>query len=454
MSGAIDSLLAKYQPKTPLEIENALKEIIQEITLAGLARGKFFDKAAFYGGTALRIFYGLPRFSEDLDFTLLAKQSDFSLKTYFSAVANTLESFGLEVDIEEVDKIKSTNVESAFLKANTKMHFLRIEAGQKFAEKIQNNKELSIKFEVDITPPLGFETEVKVLFPPITASIRVLKPSYLFSGKMHIILFRKWKQRIKGRDFYDLLWYLGQNIPVKLAYLEAKMREGKRWPANKKMTREDLLHLLEARIKSIDFQNAAQDGGSSSSSSRNVVRAFAKKGVSIGLGFFKAETDLSVTVKWKSTGNLQTIKGSSDRSPEYTALNAQYERVPMQGFGWQAGLSIAKESNRDKDTSDYTLFRGEGNGTFSLDVGNQNAVYFLSGPNIQYLDQSQKVIGAGVGLQLGAGVTIKQKFNLELAHYITRHSIQKDVVESDDIEVTDNSYLEVKSTMFKAGFVF
>lgn len=259
MARPIDSLIAKYKPTTAQEFENALKETIQEITLAGLARAHFFEKAAFYGGTALRIFYGLPRFSEDLDFTLLSEQHDFSLKSYFNSVSETLGSFGLEVEIEEIDKKIKTDVDSAFLKANTKIHFLKIEAGKKFADKIQSNKKISVKFEVDTTPPLGFETEVKVLPPPITSSVKVLKPAYLFAGKMHAILFRNWKTRVKGRDFYDFLWYLGQKTPLNLGYLEAKMRDGKVWKEQRNMTREDLMKILEAKIKTIDFQAAGQD---------------------------------------------------------------------------------------------------------------------------------------------------------------------------------------------------
>ncbi len=258
MSSLLESLIAKYNPSTSQDFENALKEIIQEITLAGLARGNFFDKAAFYGGTALRIFYGLPRFSEDLDFTLLTKQPGFSLKPYFKTIEETLNSFGLDVLIEEASK-KESDIESAFLKANTKIHFLKIDAGRKFADKIQDNKKINVKFEVDTTPPVGFETEVKVLTPPITASVKVLKPSYLFAGKMHAILFRKWRTRIKGRDFYDLLWYLGQATALNLGYLENKMRDGNTWTTSAKLTHEDLLKLLEARIGSIDFRNAALD---------------------------------------------------------------------------------------------------------------------------------------------------------------------------------------------------
>ncbi len=259
MSGPLDSLIAKYSPTTAHEFENALKEVIQEITLAGLARANFFDKAAFYGGTALRIFYRLPRFSEDLDFTLLSAQPHFSLRPYFNSVSETLKSFGLEVEIEEIEKKATSVVESAFLKANTRIHVMKIEAGKIFADRIQGNKKMTVKFEVDTTPPLGFQTEIQVLPPPITASVRILKPSYLFAGKMHAILFRKWKDRIKGRDFYDLLWYLGQDIPINLKYLEAKMRDGKAWTESRELTRDDLLQILKARIKTINFKNAAQD---------------------------------------------------------------------------------------------------------------------------------------------------------------------------------------------------
>lgn len=263
MSSPIDSLISRYNPKTVQDFENALKEIIQEITLAGLARANFFDKAAFYGGTALRIFYGLPRFSEDLDFTLLHKQSDFSLSHYFNSVQGTLNAFNFDVEFEEINKKNSTDIESAFLKANTKIHLLKIKSAQKFASSVQNNKQnnkkLSIKFEVDTNPPLGFDTEVKVLLPPITSAVKVLTPSSLFAGKMHAILFRQWKNRVKGRDFYDLLWYLGQGHSLNLRYLETKMRDSGNWDGQHSLSRTDLLELLKNRIATIDFKSAAQD---------------------------------------------------------------------------------------------------------------------------------------------------------------------------------------------------
>lgn len=259
MNRLVESLLGRYNIQNANDLESALKEIIQEMTLSGLARSHFFDKAAFYGGTALRIFHGLPRFSEDLYFTLLNVNTDFKLKTYFNAIEEQLFAFGFEVEIESSIKKHQSDIDSAFLKANTQLHFFKINSGQYFADKIQSNKKMTIKFEVDTTPPLGFQTEIKNLLPPVTAEVRLLKPSSLFAGKIHAVLFRKWKNRIKGRDFYDLLWFIGQNIPVDLTYLESKMRQGSQWEEQKKLSRADLIILLKERIQSIDFKNAAMD---------------------------------------------------------------------------------------------------------------------------------------------------------------------------------------------------
>lgn len=259
MSTPLRSLIERYQPKNPHELENALKEVIQEITLAGLSRGGFFDKAAFYGGTALRIFHALPRFSEDLDFTLLEESPNFSLQPYFNFIKKTLSSFDVEVEMELVHKSVETNIESAFLKANTRIHMMRIDVGRSFAPLVPANKKLSVKFEVDTSPPLGFLTEVKVLLPPLTSSIKVLRPPFLFAGKMHAVLFRKWGQRVKGRDFYDLLWYIGRRIPLNLGYLESKLREGGDWTGDAPLNRIDLIQMLERRFREVDWKQAVRD---------------------------------------------------------------------------------------------------------------------------------------------------------------------------------------------------
>jgi hypothetical protein len=259
MSSPLESLLQRYKLQNPRDYENALKEIIQELALIGLSRADFFNRAAFYGGTALRIFHGLSRFSEDLDFTLLENDPGFSLKSYFGSVRESLRAFGLEVEIEEVCKQRDSQIESAFLKGNTRMHLLQVRGADRVAKRIPFNKTIKVKFEVDVQPATGFTTEVRFLLPPLTSSVRILTPPSLFAGKMHAVLFRGWNTRVKGRDFYDLLWYLGQRIPLQLSYLEAKMIEGNQWDPGKTLTRGELVTLLKNRFEGIDFSSAAAE---------------------------------------------------------------------------------------------------------------------------------------------------------------------------------------------------
>src|SRR5438309_3791037 len=120
MNPAILSMLDRYKCVTAQDYENALKEIIQEIALLGLWRAKFYEHAAFYGGSALRILYGLDRFSEDLDFTLLRPDKTFSLASYNQAIMDELRSFGFKVEVVTKTKKIVSNIESAFIKADSK----------------------------------------------------------------------------------------------------------------------------------------------------------------------------------------------------------------------------------------------------------------------------------------------------------------------------------------------
>ena len=191
---------------------NARREIFQEITLAGLSRGKFFEKASFYGGTALRIFYGLDRFSEDLDFTLNNTDANFTLENYIPFINEEFQLLDLKVDLEYSSKKLEKQIESAFLKSDTILANLSIN------NKTGPIKSLKIKIEVDTIPPLKFETESKLLFRPYSFYINVLKKEYLFAGKLHALLFRNWKSRVKGRDWYDFEWYVRNNIPVNISH--------------------------------------------------------------------------------------------------------------------------------------------------------------------------------------------------------------------------------------------
>ena len=252
----IEQMLKKYNPKSETEPINALKEIFQEITLLGLYRGGFFNKAAFYGGTSLRILYGLERFSEDLDFSLLEKNKSFDIEKYFPSIVNEFEALGIEVSLNKKSKSNETNIESAFLKNDTSIHTLNIEA--KGLEDIHNGRRIKIKLEVDTNPPLKFQTESKTLLLPMTFNIRTMTLPNLYAGKMHALLFRNWKTRVKGRDWFDFEWYVKNNIPLNLEHLCQRMKESRNF--NKDiLTKEEFAKLLYDKIDTLDIKQAINE---------------------------------------------------------------------------------------------------------------------------------------------------------------------------------------------------
>ncbi len=204
MSNIFDQMLDRYEIRTNDDYTNALHEVMQQIALAGLYRGGFFNKAAFYGGTCLRIFYQLQRFSEDMDFSLLQPDEHFKLEDYFEPISAEFKALGREVVINKREKKKQTNVESAFLKDDTAIYNLQFRTEQ----------HVKIKIEVDVNPPTGFSSEHKLLLLPFSFMTRCYTLPDLYAGKMHAFLFRNWKTRVKGRDWYDFEWYVRNNVPL------------------------------------------------------------------------------------------------------------------------------------------------------------------------------------------------------------------------------------------------
>ncbi len=253
----IKDWIAEYNPVNEEETLSALREIMQEIVLAGLSRTDFFGKAAFYGGTALRIFYNLDRFSEDLDFSLLEAVPDFSLEPYFKAVLTEFEAVGMTVSIREKDKKIKTKVESAFLKSETIWKELVLEDIVRQAG-IKSNKTIKIKIEVDCEPPPGFETEEKLLLRPFSFYVKCYTRPSLFAGKMHALLFRKWKNRVKGRDWYDLEWYIKKGIPLDVGHFLQRAKSTDDWNKDVIST-EEIRQLLREKIDSVSINNVKDD---------------------------------------------------------------------------------------------------------------------------------------------------------------------------------------------------
>lgn len=260
MNSVIGTMLEKYNPQNNEERENAIKEIVQEIALAGLSRGGFFEKAAFYGGTCLRIFHGLNRFSEDLGFALLEKDPNFKLDDYFPALKKEFQSYGIEMNIEPRKKDEEKEVQSAFIKGNTLMLMMSFFPKSEDAKKIVSNQKIKIKFEVDTDNPSGGVTEYRYKMLPAPYEVRIFDEATLFAGKIHAILCRNYKNHVKGRDYYDYLFYIGKGSKVNLKYLESKLKNtGGIIDDNETLTLERVKELLRAKFESTDYESAKED---------------------------------------------------------------------------------------------------------------------------------------------------------------------------------------------------
>ncbi len=252
MNEAVRQMLASYEVRAVEDSLRALREVMQEIALLGLWRSKFFEKAAFYGGTALRVLYGLDRFSEDLDFSLLEKRRDFDLAGYGQALKRELASFGFMVEISGRNKPPEAAIRSAFLKADTRTQMITVEFDQALVRQVPRNHVLKIKLEIDTDPPPAFSTETRYLLRPIPFAVRTFSLPDLFAGKMHAVLCRGWKSRVKGRDWYDLVWFAAGHPELHLAHLEQRMRQTGHWTGTAAMTDADLRGLLARRVEHVD----------------------------------------------------------------------------------------------------------------------------------------------------------------------------------------------------------
>jgi predicted nucleotidyltransferase component of viral defense system len=258
MNKALEDMLLQYNPVTPRDWNHAIREVVQEIALLGFWRSGFFEQAAFYGGTALRIFHGLNRFSEDLDFSLISEQSTFRLESALSSVKTELAAWGLSFEAEPKSSGEQTGIESAFLKGNTRINLLNVGIPDELNRHFPHNQKITIKLELDTTPPPLAATEIRTHLLPTPFQVRLYDLPSLFAGKLHALLFRDWKSRVKGRDFYDFVWYVSRNVPVNLPHLEARILHSDN-PHVQQLDLAELQTLLKNRIASIDISDAAEE---------------------------------------------------------------------------------------------------------------------------------------------------------------------------------------------------
>lgn len=240
-----DQMLSAYDLTTEQQKRNATFEVNQQLVLAGLYNGGFFNEAAFYGGTCLRIFHGLQRFSEDMDFSLLAPNGKFDFANYFQSIIDQFALVGRDAEIKKKDKKNFGKIESAFLKDNTDVYDITF----------QTEKSVKIKIEVDTQPPLKFNTEQKLLLLPQSFMTRCFTLPDLFAGKMHALVYRAWKNRVKGRDWYDLEWYVRHNIPLDFTHLHERALQFNQ----EDITKESFLEKLNERLATSDINQVKAD---------------------------------------------------------------------------------------------------------------------------------------------------------------------------------------------------
>lgn len=238
----------RYTIQTRDDELNAIHEIMQQVTLAALYREGFFNHAAFYGGTCLRIFHGIKRFSEDMDFSLLEKSDSFTLEYYFDSIIKEFTAIGRKIEITKKDKKNISNVESAFLKDNTEMYDLAF----------KTERTVKVKIEVDKNPPQNFNTEHRLLLLPFSFMTRCFTIPGLYAGKMHALLFRNWRNRVKGRDWYDFEWYVRNNYPLDFNHLkERAIQTGNAIP--EEFTKDHFLTLLKNKIEQTNIDMVKAD---------------------------------------------------------------------------------------------------------------------------------------------------------------------------------------------------
>ena len=248
----IQDRLNSYDCKSEVEEEQAVREITQEVALAALGRTDFFKHAIFQGGTCLRIFYGLNRFSEDMDFILKEPDTSFELKPHLHVLTDELTAYGYNIEVADRSKMDVT-VRKAFLKDDSIGKVLQLNYGSQTGPL----RKIRIKFEVDTNPPSGSELEIKYHDFPFVSSVVVQDKPSLFAGKVHALLCRNY---IKGRDWYDFLWYTSQGVEINYQFLSSALNQQGTWRGqNVQVDLNWCRSRLENAIESMDWKATALD---------------------------------------------------------------------------------------------------------------------------------------------------------------------------------------------------
>lgn len=248
----IEERIKEYKPVGKEEELNAFKEISQEITLSALSRAEFFKYAAFQGGTCLRIVHGLNRFSEDMDFVLFQPNPDFKWSHFFHEIELEFSGYGFRLEVKDRSKLEDT-VKKAFLKENSFGKVLKL-----IYERTRSDVQVvNIKLEIDTNPPMGSGFETKVIRFPEPFSIVVQDLPSLFARKIHTLLCREY---IKGRDWFDFVWYTSRKTEINLLNLQMALIQQGPWKGKEfNIDNHWVNEKLKEKVGTIDWEVAKKD---------------------------------------------------------------------------------------------------------------------------------------------------------------------------------------------------
>lgn len=228
---------------TPEERVHRLREYLQELVLKRMESHGSMSQLAFVGGTALRVLYELPRFSEDLDFSQI--QDGFEFTELLHYLKKELELYGFSVTLT---KKESGAVKSSFIKFTDLLFPLGLSPNK--------NQIISVKLEVDTNPPAGYELQKSLVNKSFLMLLQHFDKPSLFAGKCHALLCGSFA---KGRDYFDLLWFMGQRITPNYTLLTNAYAQTQSVskPFSGAVLKEDLIKKIEAT----DFKKVLADVG-------------------------------------------------------------------------------------------------------------------------------------------------------------------------------------------------
>ena len=189
----------------------------------------------------------------------MVPDSGFVLSRFFPVLKKESSSYGLNVEISEKEKTKDSAIRSAFLKGNTREHLLLFYLADSAAAGITGTEMIKIKFDVDTDPPAGATFEHKYRLLPAPYEITLYDTPSLFAGKVHAVICRAWKSRIKGRDLYDYVFYLSRGATLNIEHLKARLVQSGVWELEAPFTIYDAKRLLCDRFEQIDYSQAKED---------------------------------------------------------------------------------------------------------------------------------------------------------------------------------------------------